>query len=149
VVRALRILRSMAIQSTQSPALRSRDRPSRRHPRRRALWALVTVFVVALLGLALAILVCSGITLADDATALARVKVQPFGGKLERVHAFDPDGRRIPLAVRNGRVTPRRLLTPGETVSLEAVVRRPSWLGWALGSERQVRRTIRAPLSPA
>ena len=42
--------------------------------------------------------------------------------------------------MRDGRLTPRTLLSPGETVSVEAVVRRPSWLGWALGSTRHVHR---------
>ncbi len=107
---------------------------------------LVTVFVVALLGLVAGVLFWSGMTLAADATALARVEVQPLGGTLERVQAFGPGGRRIPLAVRNGRLTPRTRLTPGETVSVEAVVRRPGWLGWALGSTRRVQQTIRAPV---
>ena len=110
------------------------------------MWALVTVFVVALLGLVAGVLFWSGMTLAADATALARVEVQPLGGTLERVQAFGPGGRRIPLAVRNGRLTPRTRLTPGETVSVEAVVRRPGWLGWALGSTRRVQQTIRAPV---
>jgi hypothetical protein len=122
----------VAIQSTPSPVLRARDRPSQRRARRRVLWGLVTVLVVALLGLVAGVLVWSGITLGDDATALARVEVQPFGGTLQSVSAFGPGGRRIPVAVRDGRLTPRTLLTPGETVSVEAVVRRPSWLGWAL-----------------
>jgi hypothetical protein len=127
--------------------VRSRDRRSRRSARRRVLWGVLTVLVVVVLGLVAGVLVWSGITLAADATALARVEVQPLGGTLERVQAFGPDGRRIPLVVQNGRLTPRTLLTPGETVSVEAVVRRPSWLGWALGSERHVQRTIRAPVA--
>jgi len=105
------------------------------------------VLVVVVLALVAGVLVWSGITLAADATALARVEVQPLGGTLERVQAFGPDGKRIPLVVQNGLLTPRTRLTPGETVSVKAVVRRPSWLGWALGSERQVQRTIRAPVA--
>src|SRR5205814_6793261 len=66
--------------------------------------------------------------ISEDATALARVEVQPFGGRLERVRGFGPDGRRIPLAVRDGRLTPRMRLTPGEPVSVDVVVRRPGWL---------------------
>jgi hypothetical protein len=134
------------IQPKPSPLL-PRARPSQRRASRRVLWGLVTVVVVALLGLVAGALLWSGITLGDDATALARVDVQPFGGKLERVRAFGPDGRRIPLTVQGGHLTPRTLLTPGEVVSVEAVVRRPSWLGWALGSERRVHRTIRAPVA--
>jgi len=94
-----------------------------------------------------AVLAWSGVRLADDPTALARVDVQPLGGTLERVRAFGPGGRRIPLAVRDGRLTPRTRLTPGERVSLDVVVRRPGWLGWALGDKRHERRTLRAPVA--
>ena len=67
------------------------------------------MLVVGVLGLAAGVVVWSGITLAADATALARVEVQPLGGTLERVQAFGPDGRRIPLVVQNGRLTPREI----------------------------------------
>ena len=89
----------------------------------------------------------SGVTLAADSTALARLEVQHFGGTVESVRAFGPDGQRIPLAVRDGRLTPRTLLTPGEQVSVQAVVHRPSWLGWALGDTRRKRLTVRAPVA--
>ncbi|MDP9232130.1 MAG: L,D-transpeptidase [Actinomycetota bacterium] len=136
----------MAIESPPSPLMRSRDLPSPRRARRRARWGF-TVVLVALLGLIAAVLAWSGVRLADDPTALARVDVQPFGGTLERVRAFGPGGRRIPLAVRDGRLTPRTRLTPGERVSLDVVVRRPGWLGWALGDKRHERRTLRAPVA--
>ena len=126
-----------------SPLVRSRARPSRR----RGLWAFAAAVLVAVLGFAVAVLVWSGVTLADDATALARVNVEPFGGKLEQVRAFGPGGRRIPLAVQHGRLTPRTRLTPGEQVSIEVVVKRPGWLGWALGHERHERLTLRAPIA--
>jgi hypothetical protein len=137
----------VAIGSSPSPLIRSPDLPSPRRARRRALWRFATVVVVASLGLVAAVLAWSGVTLADDATALARLDVQPFGGTLERVRAFGPDGRRIPLAVRRGRLTPRTPLTPGERVSLDVVVRRPGWLGWALGNKHHVRRTLHAPVA--
>jgi len=137
----------VATQSPTSPLVRSRERRSPRRARRRVLWGFVTVLVLAVVALAAGVLVWSGITLAADTTALARVDVQPFGGKLERVRAFGPGGRRIPLAVQGGRLTPRTLLSPGETISVQAVVRRPGWLGWALGSTRQVQQTIRAPVA--
>ena len=123
-----------------------RDLPSPRRARRRALWGLAAFVVVVLLGLVAAVLAWSGVTLAADATALARVEVQPFGGTLERVRAFGPNGRRIPLSVRGGSLTPRTRLTPGELVSVEIVVRRPRWLGWALGDTHE-RLTLRAPVT--
>jgi hypothetical protein len=124
-----------------------RDLPSPRRARRRALWGLAAFVVVVLLGLVAAVLGWSGVTLAADATALARVEVQPFGGTLERVRAFGPNGRRIPLSVRGASLTPRTRLTPGELVSVEIVVRRPRWLGWALGDTHHERLTLRAPVA--
>ena len=131
-----------------SPLIRSTARSARRRrPRRLAPWAFLAVVLAALLGFVVAVLVWSGVTLADDATALARVHVQQFGGRLELVRASGPDGRPVPLAVRDGRLTPRRRLTPGEPVTIDVVVRRPGWLGWALGKTRHERLTVRAPVA--
>jgi hypothetical protein len=103
--------------------------------------------VVALLGLAAAVWAWSGATLAADATALARVKVQPFGGTLVRARAFGPEGHTIQLLVGRGRLTPRAQLMPGERVSVEVVIRRPGWIAWALGSRHVERLTLRAPVA--
>ena len=105
------------------------------------------VIVVGLIGFVAAVLVWSGVTLADDTTALARVEVQPFGGTLEQVRASGPGGRRIPLALRHGRLIPRTRLMPGERVTIDVVVRRPGWLGWALGRKRHERLALRAPVA--
>jgi hypothetical protein len=131
-----------------SPLIRSTARPvRRRRPRRLAPWAFLGVVLAALFGFVAAVLIWSGVTLAGDATALARVQVQRFGGRLESVRASGPHGRPIPLAVRDGRLTPRTRLTPGEPVTIDVVVRRPGWLGWALGTTRHERLTVRAPVA--
>ena len=101
--------------------------------------------IVALL--AVAVLAFSGVTLASDPTALARVTVQPLGGTIKRVRAYGPDGRRVPLAIDDGRLTPLKRLTPGEQVTVDVEVRRPGWLGWALGSERNEQLTLHAPVA--
>jgi hypothetical protein len=106
----------------------------------------LTIIVIVVL-LAVAALLFSGARIAGDSTALARVTVQPLGGKIERVQAFGPDGRRVPLTVEGGRLTPLKRLTPGEQVSVDVEVRRPGWLGWALGSERNEHLTLRAPVA--
>jgi peptidoglycan hydrolase-like protein with peptidoglycan-binding domain len=97
--------------------------------------------------LAIAIVELSGVTLASDSTALARVNVQLLGGKIEHVRAFGPGGRRVPLTVDGGLLTPLRRLAPGEQVSVDVEVRRPGWLSWVLGSERQERLTLRTPVA--
>ncbi len=110
--------------------------------------------VLAVLGIVLAIAVVafllvgttwSGASLAPDANALARLKLSPLAGSLSSAEAFGPGGRRIPLAVAGGRLTPLEPLEPGERVTVDIVVRRPSWLGWALGATRTEQLTVRAP----
>jgi hypothetical protein len=124
-----------------------RARRARRRVRRRLLWAIPAVVVLALCGFVAAVLEWSGATLVADPSALARVEVQPFGGALVRARAFGPDGRAIALSVRGGRLTPRMPLHPGERVSVQVLIRRPSWLGWALGGTRGERLTIIAPVA--
>src|SRR5256714_3579151 len=129
-----------------SPFLRPSDGRSPRRPRHRALWGLAAVIALALASMA-AVWAWSGATLAADATALARVDVQRFGGRVERARAFGPAGRVIPVSVRGGRLTPRARLAPGERVSVEVVVRRPGWLAWALGNESRERLALRTPVA--
>ena len=136
----------MATVSPPSPLSRTATRrPPRRRRGRRVLWLVLGAVVLAVAAVVAAVFAWSGIRLASDPTALARVDVQPFGGTLEQVRAFGPDGRAIPLAVRGGRLFPQTRLTPGEQVTVVALVRRSHWLGWAIGSERHERRTMRAP----
>jgi L,D-transpeptidase catalytic domain len=115
--------------------------------RRRVLIGLA-VAVLAVIGAgAGAALVLSGASLTGDATALARVSVEPFGGSIEHVEVFGPGGRAIPIAVHDGQLTPMRRLRPGERVAIAVRVRRPGWLSWALGRERTERLTLRAPVA--
>ena len=103
--------------------------------------------MIVIVAAAVAIFAWSGVTLASDSTALARVSVQPLGGTIERVQAFGPGGKSLPIALDGGRLTPLRQLTPGESVSVDVEVRRPGWLGWALGSQHTERLTLRAPVA--
>ncbi len=115
--------------------------------RKRVLLGVAIFVAVVLVALIVAALTLSGVTLASDSTALARVSVQPLGGTIERVQAFGPDGRRVALSIHDGRLTPLKRLAPGEQVSVNVLVRRPGWLGWALGSQRSEHLTVRAPVA--
>jgi L,D-transpeptidase-like protein len=115
--------------------------------RKRFLLGAVAVVSVMIIALAAAALAWSGVTLSGDSTALARVTVQPLGGTIEHVQAFGPGGRSLPLAVDGGRLTPLKQLTPGERVSVDVEVRRPGWLGWALGAQRSEHLTLTAPVA--
>ena len=89
----------------------------------------------------------SGVSLAADGSALARVSLQPLAGSLVSVRATAADGTSVPLAVRGDVLTPTRPVTPGEPVTVAVVVRRPGWASWALGSERREHLTIRTPVA--
>ena len=115
--------------------------------RKRFLLGLATGVVVLIAALVVAAVVWSGVTLAGDSTALARVTVQPLGGTIEHIEAFGPGGQRLPIAVDDGRLIPRKQLTPGERVSVDVEVRRPGWLGWALGSHDSEQLTLSAPVA--
>jgi L,D-transpeptidase catalytic domain len=105
------------------------------------------IAMAAIAVVAVAVLALSRVKLASDGTALAQVSVGPVGGTIERIRAFDPRGRSIPLAIADGRLTPLHRLHPGEQVSIEVTVRRPGWLGWALGNRSTQRLTLRAPVA--
>ena len=117
-------------------------------PRRRG-WLLgfAAALAVVIAGFGVLVAVWSGATLSADPAALAKIGLQPFAGTLVRATAFAPNGSSIPLAVDHGRLEPLAKVTPGELISVDVVVRRPSWLGWALGSVRAERLTVRAPVA--
>jgi len=128
-------------------ALTHHDVMPKRSGLTRALLGVAIVLAVAIVAVVAAVLAFSGVTLAGDSAALARVTVQPLGGTIEHVQAFGPNGHSLPLAIHDGRLTPLKRLTAGEQVSVDVVVRRPGWLGWALGAQRSEHLTLRAPVA--
>ncbi len=106
--------------------------------------ALATIIVV-LIAFAVAAFGLSGAALRGDSVALAGIETQPFGGSLERVRVTTPAGKAIPVSLRGDRIVPRRKLDPGEPVAVEAVFRRPGWIGWLVGGEQTERMTLRTP----
>src|ERR1700727_3416956 len=93
------------------------DFVSERRSRKRLLLGMGATVLAAIVVVMIAALALSGVQLAGDATALARVSVQPLGGTIEHVEAFGAHGERVPLAVHDGRITPLRRLHPGERAS--------------------------------
>ncbi|MGO9490505.1 MAG: L,D-transpeptidase family protein [Solirubrobacteraceae bacterium] len=131
----------MAIESAQSGVVSSR------HGLKRALLGAGAVLLGALILVAIAALTLSGASLASSPSALAKVSVQPLGGTIEHVQAFGPDGRPVPISMRQGSLTPLVRLHPGEQVSVDVRVRRPGWIGWALGREQTEHLTLTAPVA--
>jgi hypothetical protein len=109
------------------------------------LWAVLALLVLAVIAVAGAVVLWSGATLKTDPSALARIELQPFAGKLVSATASGPNAHAVTLERNGRRLTPTTLLTPGQTVTVDVVVRRPGWIAWALGKERRERLTVTAP----
>ncbi|HEY2637550.1 MAG TPA: L,D-transpeptidase family protein, partial [Solirubrobacteraceae bacterium] len=124
-----------------------RPAPQPRRGRGRLVVGFLLVVVLVVGGLAAAVLIFSGATLKTDPKALARVEVQTFGGSLVSAKAVDAHGKPVPLRNDAGVLTPTVKLTPGEHVSVDVVVKRPSYLSWVLGKQRHERLTIAAPVA--
>jgi hypothetical protein len=118
-------------------------------PRRRRIgrgWIVAGGVVLVLAALAAIVYFGSGVRLAQDTSALARVKVGFLGGTVETAHVIGPGGREIPSTFRDGRLTPRaRAIAPGEHVTVSVVVRRPKVTSWLLGGRSRQRLDLSAP----
>ncbi len=117
------------------------------HALRRAVIGAAAVLLAAIVVLAVLALTMSGASLSGDSSALAHVSVQPLGGSIQQVEAFGPNGRRVPIAVHGSLLTPLQRLHPGEQITIAVRVRRPGWLGWALGSEHTEHLTMTTPVA--
>ncbi len=91
-----------------------------------------------------AALVWSPVDLGADRVALAHVDLPP-GSEVVHVRAVGPHGGVIPLNLRHGQLWPRRALPTNERIDVDVVVRRPSAVGWLLGSEEHLHLTLRTP----
>jgi hypothetical protein len=113
------------------------------------LWSVLALLALIVIAVAVAVALWSGASLKTDSSALARIELQPFAGKLVSATASAADGRAVALERDGRRLTPTTLLTPGDTVTVDVVVRRPGWIAWAFGKERRERLTVTAPVAHA
>ncbi len=97
-------------------------------------------------GIGAAVYLGSGVRLASDPDALARVEVGFLGGKVESATVLGPGGRAIPATLREGRLTPRAgVIAPRERVTVQVAVRRPGATSWLLGAQKRQRLALAAP----
>lgn len=136
----------MLIEDQPTRKLLPDPEPPRRWPRR-LLIAGVAVLVLAVGAFVGAAFALSGSSVSAESSALAKVEIQTFGGSVESVRATGPKGKEIPVALQGGRVVPKQRLLPGEPVTVEVVVKRPSWVGWLAGSSSTATLQMRAPVA--
>src|SRR5260221_5793480 len=105
--------RSRSSSATTAGSRSAGRRQLRSSRRRRLLRTLVTLAALSLVGVCSAVWFWSGVRLAADPTAIARVDAQPFAGVLESASAVGPSGERIRLTIHGRVLIPRERLQPG------------------------------------
>jgi hypothetical protein len=102
---------------------------------------------LAAVAIAAAVLVVtkSGASLQPDGQALARVRVDSFGGSVRAVRAVGPSGAPIALRERDGKLTPAAPVKAGENITVDVTVERPRWSGWAIGKTKTEHLEVRTP----
>jgi peptidoglycan hydrolase-like protein with peptidoglycan-binding domain len=127
---------------TLEPVRRTRRR---RHRARNALWALGLVLAASALAAGAALLWWPDPRVEADAEALARIVEPGYGGHVSKVVVRRADGRKVPVAVRDGGLWPGKQLRAGEKLTVEVTVRRPGWAGWLVGDTASATRVVRTP----
>lgn len=87
-------------------------------------------------------------SLGPDAKALARVTMPFGGGSIQRVDAVTgPHSTPVPVSVRGREIWPAGRLAPGQRVTIDVVIKRPSIIAWLAGSTERLRISITTPVA--
>ena len=122
-----------------------RRRRRRRHGLRTALGVAGLILAACALAAGAALLWWPDLRVEPDSEALAHLAGPGFAGDVSSVVVRRPDGRRVPVAVRQGRLWPAKRLRVGEQLTVELTVRRPGWAGWLVGRTATARLVVRTP----
>jgi hypothetical protein len=107
----------------------------------------VAVPVIVLVVFA-ALVASSSASLVVDGSALARIKLPLGGASVERLSVIGGREQKvIPVNVENHLIWPDGLIRSGESVTVEAVIKRPGWISWLAGSTERIRLTLKAPVA--
>ncbi|HET9094903.1 MAG TPA: peptidoglycan-binding protein [Solirubrobacteraceae bacterium] len=71
--------------------------------------------------------------------SLAGIRLPLGGGQIVRVVAIGgPEQHVVPVRLVGRQVVPTGALPPGESLTIQATIRRPSWISWLTGGRQQV-----------
>jgi peptidoglycan hydrolase-like protein with peptidoglycan-binding domain len=118
----------------------------RRWPKRLLVGGIVGLVVAAIAAFVVSAFALSGSSIEEDGSSLGKVSSDTFGGSVSSVRATGvKSGEAIPVELKGGRIVPTTKLHPGEQVTVEATVKRPSVIGFLAGSENKLTMTMTAP----
>jgi hypothetical protein len=118
----------------------------RRWPKRLLVGGVVTLVLGAIAAFVVSAFALSGSSIEEDGSSLGKVSTETFGGSVSSVRATAvKSGDAVPVELKGDRIVPTTPLHPGEQVTVEATVKRPSTIGWLAGSEKKLTMTMTAP----
>lgn len=118
----------------------------RRWPKRLLVGGIVGLVLAAVAAFVVAAFALSGSSLEEDPSSLGKVSTDTFGGDVSSVRATAvKSGDAIPVELQGDRIVPKGKLHPGEQVTVEATVKRPSTIGWLAGGDKKLTMTVTAP----
>jgi peptidoglycan hydrolase-like protein with peptidoglycan-binding domain len=117
----------------------------RRWPKRLAIGGVMALILVLIAAFAVSAFALSGASLETEPSALAKVNIDQFGGSVESVVATNGEGTEVPVVLKDDRIVPQGKLHPGEKVTIEVTVKRPSVIGTIAGSTTTETMTVSAP----
>ncbi|HEY2054344.1 MAG TPA: L,D-transpeptidase family protein [Solirubrobacterales bacterium] len=118
----------------------------RRWPKRLLVGGIVTLVLAAIAAFVVSAFALSGSSIEEDGSSLGEVSTETFGGNVSNVRATAlKSGDAVPVELKGDRIVPTTPLRPGEQVTVEATVKRPSMIGWLAGSEKKLTMTMTAP----
>jgi hypothetical protein len=118
----------------------------RRWPKRLLVGGIVTLVLAAVAAFAVSAFALSGSSIEADGSSLGKVSTDTFGGDVSSVRATAvKSGDDVPVALKGNRIMPTAKLHPGEQVTVEATVKRPSTIGFLAGSDKTLKQTVTAP----
>jgi hypothetical protein len=118
----------------------------RRWPKRLLVGGIVALVLAAIAAFLVSAFALSGSSLEEDGSSLGKVSTDTFGGDVSNVRATAvKSGDAIPVELKGERIMPKVQLHPGEQVTVEATVKRPSAIGFIAGGENKMTMTMTAP----
>ncbi|MGH2938740.1 MAG: L,D-transpeptidase family protein [Solirubrobacterales bacterium] len=120
----------------------------RRWPKRLLVGGIVTLVLAAVAAFVVSAFALSGSSIEEDSSSLGKVSTDTFGGDVTSVRATGAkSGDDIPVELKGDRIVPTTPLHPGEQVTVEATVKRPSAVGFLAGSDKKLTLTTTAPVA--
>src|ERR1700742_3993952 len=118
----------------------------RRWPKRLLVGGIVTLVLAAVAAFVVSAFALSGSSIEEDSSSLGEVSTDTFGGDVSSVRATAvKSGDDVPVELKGDRIVPTTPLHPGEQVTVEATVKRPSTIGWLAGSDKKLTMTMTTP----